>query len=133
MANRRQLMIASLVLAGAASALYAQPPDKAYRVVYVTGSSQSARAGYIEAFIQGMSSHGYVLGRNFVFEARFADGDFSRLPALIQEAVKLKPDVLFASTTPASLAAKGATRSVPIVLVGVADPGGWVRVWELVR
>jgi putative tryptophan/tyrosine transport system substrate-binding protein len=133
MANRRRLLIAWLVLAGAAPALCAQSPDKAYRVVYVTGSSQPARAGYIEAFMQGMSSHGYVLGRNFVFEARFADGDFSRLPALVQEALKLKPDVLFASTTPASLAAKGATRSVPIVFVGVADPAGVGLVRNIAR
>jgi putative tryptophan/tyrosine transport system substrate-binding protein len=123
---RRACLLAALGAgAFAASLSAAQPaPLTTYRVSYVTGSSEPARRAFIEAFLQSMASQGYERGRNLAFQARFADGDFARLPALVQEAIRLKPDVLFVSTTPASLAAQAATRDLPIVFVGVADPVG---------
>ena len=71
-----------------------------------------------------MNELGYVEGRNLLIEHRYADGKFERLPALAQELLAWNPDVLFVSTTPASLAAKAATSTVPIVVVSVADPLG---------
>jgi putative ABC transport system substrate-binding protein len=71
--------------------------------------------------------------RNLILEARFADGKFEQLPSLARELIAHKPDVLFVSTTPASLAAKAATAAVPIVFVGVADPLGVGLVQDLAR
>jgi putative ABC transport system substrate-binding protein len=102
----------------------AQPPHKVYRLTYLSGSSASARTALLAAFKQGMRGRGYVEGQQFVLEARFAAGAFERLPALAREIVALNPDLIFVSTTPASLAAKAATMTVPIVFVGVADPVG---------
>lgn len=93
----------------------------------------SARTSYLAAFRQGMRALGYVEGQNFVFESRAADGKFDRLPALAKELIDLKPDVLFVSTTPANLAAKNATSSIPIVMVGVSDPIGAGLVASLAR
>ena len=123
---RRACLLAVLGAgAFAASLCAAQPaPPTTYRVSYVSGSSEPPRRAFIEAFLQGMASQGYERGRNLVFQARFADGDFARLPSLVKEAIRSKPDVLFVSTTPASLAAQAATSDVPIVFVGVADPVG---------
>src|SRR4030095_10480077 len=65
---------------------------------------------------------GYREGHNLVVERRFAEGRFDRLPALAAELVALKPDVLFAGGSQATLAASKATTTVPIVFVAVSDP-----------
>jgi putative ABC transport system substrate-binding protein len=75
-----------------------------------------------EAFLQGLRDLGYVEGRNVVIEDRSAEGKPERVPALAAELVALKVDVIVTSGTPQALAAKHATRSVPIVFAGVSDP-----------
>jgi putative ABC transport system substrate-binding protein len=75
-----------------------------------------------EAFRQGLRDLGYVEGRNLVIEYRDAEGKSERLPALAAELVALKVDVIFAPTTATALAAKQATRTLPIVFAVVADP-----------
>jgi putative ABC transport system substrate-binding protein len=85
-----------------------------------------------EAFRQGLRDLGYVEGRNVVIEYRVAEGKLERLPALAVELVALKVDVIVAPTTLAALAARQATRTLPIVSVAVtselitslARPGG---------
>ncbi len=73
-------------------------------------------------FVQAMRDLGYEPGRNLSVERRSADGDFARLPALAAELVRSQPDVIAAFLTQASLAAKGATATIPIVMVAVSDP-----------
>jgi putative ABC transport system substrate-binding protein len=75
-----------------------------------------------EAFRQGLRDLGYVEGRNVMIEYRDAEGKDERLPALAAELVALKVDVIFAPNTPSSLAAKQATRTLPIVFAFAADP-----------
>ncbi len=75
-----------------------------------------------EAFLQGLRDLGYVEGRNLVIEYRSAEGKFERFPALAAELVALKVDVIVAPLTPAALAAKQATRTLPIVFTTAADP-----------
>jgi putative ABC transport system substrate-binding protein len=75
-----------------------------------------------EACRLGLRELGYEEGRNIALEPRWADGRHDRLPALAEELVRLKVDVMVSAATPASLAAKGATSSIPIVIVAVADP-----------
>ena len=65
---------------------------------------------------------GYVEGKNIAIEYRYADSKLDRLPALAEELVGLKVDVLIASTTPAVLALRNATRTIPIVFFHVSDP-----------
>jgi putative ABC transport system substrate-binding protein len=74
-----------------------------------------------EAFRQGLHDLGYVEGRNVLIEYRGAEGKPERLPALAAELVALKVDVLVASSAPATLAAKQATRTLPIVFAAVGD------------
>src|SRR5712692_9916380 len=75
-----------------------------------------------EAFRQGLRDLGYVEGRNVEIEYRDAEGKDERLPALAAELVALKVDVILAGGTPQALAAKQATRTLPIVFAGVSDP-----------
>jgi putative tryptophan/tyrosine transport system substrate-binding protein len=98
------------------------------------GAVKIARIGYLantlaanphapETFLQGLRDLGYVEGRNVVIEYRDAEGKPERLPALAAELVALKVDVIVtAGGTPAVLAAKEATRTIPIVFNGAADP-----------
>jgi putative tryptophan/tyrosine transport system substrate-binding protein len=85
------------------------------------------------AFRQGLRDLGYVEGSNLVIEYRSAEGKVERLPALAAELIALNVDVIVAVTTPATLAAKQATRTIPIVFVGAADPVGSGLVATLAR
>src|SRR3972149_5720728 len=75
-----------------------------------------------ELFGRELRALGYVDGKNKVFEYRSADDKLDRLPPLGDDRVRLKVDVLLASTTPAAVAAKNATRTIPIVFYGGFDP-----------
>ncbi len=75
----------------------------------------------LEAFRQGLRDLGYVEGRNLLIEYRDAEGKPERLPALAAELVALKVDVILAPTTPTALAAKQATRTIPIVFAAATD------------
>jgi putative tryptophan/tyrosine transport system substrate-binding protein len=75
-----------------------------------------------ELFGREFRALGYVEGKNIIFEYRSADDKLERLPALADELVRLRVDVLLASLTPAAVAAKNATRTIPIVFHGGFDP-----------
>ena len=100
----------------------AQQSTKIPRIGYLTASSLSASAARIEAFRQGLREIGYVEGKHIVIEYRYAEGKPDRLPALAADLVRLKVDVLIASSTTAALAAKSATRTIPIVFFAPGDP-----------
>ena len=70
-----------------------------------------------EGFRQGLRDLGYVEGRNVVIEIRDADGKLERLPDLAAELVALKVDVIVVGGTSGALAAKRATRAVPVIFV----------------
>jgi putative ABC transport system substrate-binding protein len=77
-----------------------------------------------EAFQQGLRELGYVEGQNLAIEPRGAEGRYERLPDLAAELVRLQPDVLVSSATPATRAAQQATSTIPIVFIAVGDPVG---------
>jgi len=109
------------VLLAAPFAAEAQQAAKVPRIGYLA-TNLAAVPHLREAFRQGLRDLGYVEGRNVVIEYREAEGKYDRLPALAAELVALKVDVILAGGTPATLAAKRATRTLPIVFAAVADP-----------
>jgi ABC-type uncharacterized transport system substrate-binding protein len=111
-------------------ATLAQQPEKIPRIGYLAPNSSPA---FDEVFRQGLRDLGYVEGKNIVIEYRFAEEKFDRLPDLAADLVELKVDVIVARVTQASLAAKGATRTIPIVMLGVSDPVGSGLVASLAR
>ena len=78
----------------------------------------------VEAFREGLRDLGYVEGRNIVLEFRWAEGRLDRLPGLATELVGLRVDVIHTLSTPAAIAARHATTTIPIVFTGVGDPVG---------
>lgn len=121
--RRRQFILLGLSLA-VSSAANAQSAATRPLIAYLTAGAQKSRVQLLEAFSQGMNQLGMIEGRSYSVEARYADGDFSRLPALARELLALDPDVFLISTTPANLVAKKAITTKPIVMVAVADPIG---------
>jgi putative ABC transport system substrate-binding protein len=87
----------------------------------------------LQSFLGGMRELGYDDGRNIKFEYRFAENDLDRLPMLAAELVDLNPRVIVSSPMPANLAAKRATRTIPIVMATGADPVGFGLVASLNR
>jgi putative tryptophan/tyrosine transport system substrate-binding protein len=113
----------------------AQHPTKIPRIGYLTGGDPVNRVYRIEAFRQGLKEIGYIEGKNVVIEYRYAHAKLDRLPELARELVDLKVDIIFAGGTPATVAAKNATLTVPIVtssddpvgrglVAGLPRPGG---------
>ena len=76
----------------------------------------------VDAFRQGLRDLGYIEGQNLLIEYRRAYGKTEQLPALVADLVHQKVDVIFTANTPAALAAKKATSSIPIVIVALSDP-----------
>jgi putative tryptophan/tyrosine transport system substrate-binding protein len=93
----------------------------------------ASAASVIESFQREFGKLGYVEDKNIVFEYRYAEGKLDRLPALADELVRLKVDVLLTPTTPGTLAAKNATSTIPIVFLDVTDPVGVGLVDSLAR
>jgi len=102
----------------------AQQAGKLYRVGFLGNTTAALEANLVGPFRQGLRDLGYVEGRNVVIEYRWAEGNYDRLPALIGELIALKVDVIVTAGTPATLAVKRATTSIPLVMVAVGDPVG---------
>jgi putative ABC transport system substrate-binding protein len=131
--DRRRFLLTSLAGAVAAPpASEAQEPAKVGRIGWLAVHLAPNRH-LSEAFSQGLRDLGYVEGRNVVIEYRDAEGKFERFPALAAELVALKVDVIVAPTTPAALAAKQVTRTIPVVFAYVADPVASGLVTSLAR
>ena len=84
--------------------------------------SESNPGPYVEALRQGLRDLGYVDGKNIAIEYRGAEGKLERVPSLVTELVRLEVDVLVVPIRPAILAAKQATKTIPIVMVTGGDP-----------
>ena len=130
---RRRQFISRLAFAAALLAVRAQPAVKGPRVGWLSPGSAASDEKFLAAFGDGLRQLGWVVGQNIAIEPRWAEGKFERLPDLAAELARLNVDVIVASVTQASLAAKRATSSIPIVMVGVGDPLGSGLVDSLAR
>jgi ABC-type uncharacterized transport system substrate-binding protein len=88
---------------------------------------------YINAFYDALHTLGWIEGKNVTYETRYAENRVDRLPELVAELIRLKVDVIVAGGTPAPLAAKRATATVPIIMTAAADPLGAGLVASLSR
>ncbi len=103
-------------------AAHAQQATKVPRIGLVSPFARSDTALWHQAFLQGLRDLGWVEGKTIIVEYRYAEGRNDRLPELIADLVRVKVDIIVTSVTNDALAAKNATREIPIVMVAAGDP-----------
>lgn len=124
-------LLAIVILIFTATAI-AQQTGKIFRIGYLDPSTASGSALLLEEFRQEMRKFGWIEGKNFAIEYRFADQKNERLADLAADLVRLKVDLILVASTPPALAAKKATTTIPIVMTFAGDPvgSGLVAVWR---
>jgi putative ABC transport system substrate-binding protein len=113
------------LLGGAAAwplAARAQQANKVYRIGVLEQTSAAMHDAYFAAFRQGLHEQGFVEGQNLLIEYRSADDRAERYPGLAAELVRLNVDLILTRGTPAVLAAKKATTTIPVVMAATGDP-----------
>src|SRR5262245_50760896 len=121
MIKRGPLWLLAVFFLTTISTAQAQQPVKVYRIGFLSGGFPSPThwTARLRAELQKL---GYVEGKNIVIEARFTENKFERLPALADELVRLKPDIIATGGINDARAAKNATKMIPIVGTSLGDP-----------
>jgi putative ABC transport system substrate-binding protein len=113
--------LSAMLFALCASA-HAQQTGKVFRIGFLDGGTASGSAVLVDAFRQELIKLGWIEGKSIAIEYRFVDGKPERLPELASDLVRLKVDLVVATGTPGTSAAKNATTSIPIVMTNAGDP-----------
>ena len=123
------------ILLGAAAILplAASAQPKIPRIGFMGNSTAVLEANLLDAFREGLRELGYEEGRNIEIEFRWADGRYDKFPSLVAELIAANVDVIVTAGTPASLAVKKASTTIPLVMVAVGDPIGTGLVPSLAR
>jgi putative tryptophan/tyrosine transport system substrate-binding protein len=111
----------------------AQPSGKIPRIGFLGNSTPALEENLVGPFREGLRDLGYVEGRNILIEYRWAEGKYERFPTLIAELIALDVDVIVTAGTPASLAVKKATTTIPLVMIAVGEPVATGLVTSLAR
>lgn len=127
--HRRQVLLAAVALFATPRAVHAQQVSKVRRVGVIWPGTGTT----FEAFRQAMRELGYVEGRNISFEYRGSDIKSGQLAEVAKEFVASKVDAIVTLAPPATVAAKNATRTIPIVFLAIGDPLGSGLVTSLAR
>jgi putative ABC transport system substrate-binding protein len=124
-------LLLALGLFAAPLGVDAQRPGQVYRIGYL--GTDPPPADWWDALLDGLRERGYREGWNLIFERRFTEGHAERFPEFAAELVRLRVDLIIVPTTPAAIAAKHATQTIPIVIPSAIDPVGAGLVESLAR
>src|SRR5688572_25106863 len=135
MMGRRAFIASGLGLCAAPLVASAQQAGKVARIGLLLANTPGsfARNPRWAAFLKGLRDLGWIEGQNLVIERRFTEGEPGRLPELAADLVRIRVDVIVTAPAPTALAAQGATRSIPIVVLDPGDPVGLGLVASLAR
>ena len=127
------LTLCAMLFALSLSAEAQQATKKIPRVGFLSLNTAFVQKDRVEAFRQALRKLGYVEGQNIIIDYRFADGKSERLPGLAAELVALKVDVMVTAGNSATVPAKDATKTIPIVMMNDTDPVGQGHIDSLAR
>jgi putative tryptophan/tyrosine transport system substrate-binding protein len=123
--NRRRFIGAgAAALVAMPRASRAQESAKPWRIGFLEAGAPAANQHFLDAFKRGLSERGYVEGQNVVIVERWGDGQVDRFPALLNELVQEKVDIVVVASTAGAVAARATIKTLPVVFVGVQDPVG---------
>ena len=122
-----------LTMLAAPLASEAQPAGRIPRLCFLTFDPGTPQSSRFDPFFQGLRDLGYVDGQTITIDYLSADGRGERFPALATDCLRLKADIIVVTTTPATQAAKNATRTIPIVMYALGDPVATGLVASLAR
>ncbi len=126
-------LLGTAVVVGPLPAAAQQPAGKFHRIGMLETAPAADNTANLDAFRKGLKELGYAEGRNFAIEYRSADGLAERFPQLALELIRLPVDIIVTRGTPAALAAKDATKTIPVVMAASGDPVGNGIVASLAR
>ncbi len=121
---RQFLIVSCAAILALPTAALGEKSDTLRRIGFLGNSTAALEANLIGPFREGLRSLGYVEGNNLLIEWRWAEGKYERFPALISELIAQNVEVIITAGTPATLAVKKATQTVPLVMVAVGNPVG---------
>src|SRR6266536_5522418 len=122
MRRREFIGLLAVTVASRPVIVLAQVSTKRPIIAVLIGASQAASQRWVSAFPQSLQELGYVEHRDYEIEYRYADGDLTRTPALVDELIRLRPNVIVVGHTTAAIVAKRATASIPIIVAAYGDP-----------
>jgi putative ABC transport system substrate-binding protein len=133
--RRREFItaIATMVAAWPLAARAQQGAQKLWRIGHLIGGTQAGTSRVSVGLIEGLRDLGYIEGRDYVVEYRYAEGRYDRFPDLAAELVRLNVDVVVLGTPSAIPAMRKATSTIPIIMSNVSDPVGNGFVSSLAR
>ena len=121
--TRRRVVACALALAALALPATADAQaEKTRRIGFLGAATSAGYAPQLWALRQGLRDLGWIEGKNLAIEYRWAEDRYERLPDLADELVRLKVDLIVTHGTPGSLAAKQATKTIPVVMAVTGDP-----------
>jgi ABC-type uncharacterized transport system substrate-binding protein len=133
MSGKILIRLLAIILLTTAPTAEAQQPTRIPRIGYLSASSATEALTRTEAFRQGLRELGYVEGKNLVIDFQYANGNFERLPALADDLVRLKVDIIVTAGPSVTGPVKDATSTIPIVMTNDSDPVGAGFVASLAR
>src|SRR5262249_16511640 len=110
-----------------------QQTGKIAKIGFIEAGSQQANQIFLDSFNDGLKALGWIEGNNIVVLGRWAEARSERLPEIVSGLIQSGVDVLVTAAGPASIAAKQATSTIPIVAVGIPDPVGIGLIDSFVR
>jgi ABC-type uncharacterized transport system substrate-binding protein len=131
--SRRQVVLGAAALVAAPTAAHGEQAGRVYRIGFLGSTSPTSHGAFVDAFREGLRERGYVEGKNVLIEYRWARNDYSRLPALAADLVRLHVDLILTHGTPGGRAAKAATTTTPIVVAIAGDAVATGLVQSLAR